>query len=82
MAQFIEVRNAETDELIGVRTALKDAKLLGASECGMSGFTLIIMDINVNSESIMLLLSGGGYSNRTEIREYSVNMYGTAKEVK
>ena len=82
MAQFIEIRNAETDELVGIRTTLKVAKFAGAHACGMAGFVLTIMQIDVNSDTISRLLEGrGGYASSSEVRQYSVNMHGTVKEV-
>lgn len=83
MAQFIEVRNAKTDEQVGIRTTVSHAKLLGMSFCGTDGFILNIMQIDVNSDTIVRLLGGyGGYAHVMECREYSVSDDGEVKEVK
>lgn len=83
MAQFIEVRNAKTDEQVGIRVTLSHAKLLGISMCGTDGFILTIMQIDVNSDTIVRLLGNhGGFAHNTQIREYSVSEDGEVKVVK
>ena len=83
MAQFIEIRNAKTDEMMGIRTALKDAKFAGAHLCGTDGFYLVIMQIDVNQKNIVKLLGGyGGFASSAEQREYTVSEEGLVKEVK
>ena len=83
MAQFIEIRNAKTDELVGVRTNLNDAKFAGAFSCDTDGFILTIMQIDVNSDTISRLLEGrGGYASKSTQREYTVTQEGCILEVK